>query len=111
MRISDWSSDVCSSDRRRGGAMFYEPKHKEKPAGLPYNPFKSLVVPRPIGWITTLDENGTVNLAPYSFFNAVSSDPPVVMFSSGHGRGTDPRKDSQRNAEEDRRSTRLNSSH
>src|SRR3546814_6232424 len=84
----------------KGGAMFYEPKHKEKPAGLPYNPFKSLVVPRPIGWITTLDENGTVNLAPYSFFNAVSSDPPVVMFSSGHGRGTDPRKDSQRNAEE-----------
>src|SRR3546814_13746732 len=87
----------------KGGAMFYEPKHKEKPAGLPYNPFKSLVVPRPIGWITTLDENGTVNLAPYSFFNAVSSDPPVVMFSSGHGRGTDPRKDSQRNARSEER--------
>jgi len=62
--------------------------------GLEWDPFKALVSPRPIGWISTLDANGVVNLAPYSFFNAVSTDPHFLMFSSGG------RKDSQRNAEE-----------
>jgi len=62
--------------------------------GLRWDPFKALVSPRPIGWISTLGANGVVNLAPYSFFNAVSTDPHFVMFSSGG------RKDSQRNAEE-----------
>jgi flavin reductase (DIM6/NTAB) family NADH-FMN oxidoreductase RutF len=62
--------------------------------GLEWDPFKALVTPRPIGWISTLGKNGVVNLAPYSFFNAVSTDPHFVMFSSGG------RKDSQRNAEE-----------
>ena len=62
--------------------------------GLQIDPFKALVAPRPIGWISTLGKNGVVNLAPYSFFNAVSTDPHFVMFSSGG------RKDSQRNAEE-----------
>jgi len=62
--------------------------------GLKWDPFKALVTPRPIGWISTLGKNGVVNLAPYSFFNAVSTDPHFVMFSSGG------RKDSQRNAEE-----------
>jgi flavin reductase (DIM6/NTAB) family NADH-FMN oxidoreductase RutF len=64
--------------------------------GLQWDPFKALVAPRPIGWISTLGKNGVVNLAPYSFFNAVSTDPHFVMFSSGG------RKDSQRNAEETR---------
>ncbi|HML91971.1 MAG TPA: flavin reductase family protein [Methyloceanibacter sp.] len=54
----------------------------------------ALVSPRPIGWISTLDANGVVNLAPYSFFNAVSTNPHFVMFSSGG------RKDSRRNAED-----------
>ena len=62
--------------------------------GLEWDPFKALVTPRPIGWISTIGKNGVVNLAPYSFFNAVSTDPHFVMFSSGG------RKDSQRNAEE-----------
>jgi len=62
--------------------------------GLRWDPFKALVSPRPIGWISTVDKDGVVNLAPYSFFNAVSTDPHFVMFSSGG------RKDSQRNAEE-----------
>jgi len=53
-----------------------------EPHDLPYNPFKSCVVPRPIGWISTLSENGVPNLAPYSFFNGLSSEPPMVMFSS-----------------------------
>lgn len=62
--------------------------------GLQWDPFKALVSPRPIGWISTLGKNGVVNLAPYSFFNAVATDPHFLMFSSGG------RKDSQRNAEE-----------
>ena len=59
--------------------------------GLAHDPFKALAVPRPIGWIATVDAQGVPNLAPYSFFNAVSDRPPMVMFSSG---GT---KDSLRN--------------
>jgi flavin reductase (DIM6/NTAB) family NADH-FMN oxidoreductase RutF len=42
-----------------------------------------MVVPRPIGWITSVSAKGEINLAPYSFFNAVSETPPMVMFSSG----------------------------
>lgn len=65
--------------------MFYEPKNGH---GLPYNPFKALVSPRPIGWVSTLSETGVVNLAPYSFFNALHDDPPMVMlsFSPAHDR-------------------------
>ena len=62
--------------------------------GLAHNPFKALIAPRPIGWISSVDGDGRFNLAPYSFFNAVASDPPVVMFSS------DGRKDSLSNIEE-----------
>jgi flavin reductase (DIM6/NTAB) family NADH-FMN oxidoreductase RutF len=72
--------------------MQYDPRSDSH--GLTQDPIYSLVVPRPIGWITTLSRNGVINLAPYSFFNAVASRPPFVIFSSG------PRKDSQRNAEE-----------
>ena len=50
--------------------------------GLRHDPFKALVAPRPIGWISTVSATGVVNLAPYSFFNAVSDTPPMVMFSS-----------------------------
>lgn len=77
--------------------MFYEPDKADH--GLPHDPFKSLVVPRPIGWISTVDENGVANLAPYSFFNAVCDAPPCVMFGSALRPGEDTRKDSQRNAE------------
>jgi len=51
--------------------------------GLRFNPFKALIAPRPIGWIATTSADGRHNLAPYSFFNAVSDRPPMVMFSSG----------------------------
>jgi len=51
--------------------------------GLPHDPFKALVVPRPIGWVSTIGKDGVANLAPYSFFNAVSDRPPMLMFSSG----------------------------
>ena len=51
--------------------------------GMKFDPFKALVVPRPIGWIATVDRDGRPNLAPYSFFNAVSDRPPMLAFSSG----------------------------
>lgn len=71
--------------------MFYDPR--SEPHGLARNPWNALVVPRPIGWISSLSPSGTANLAPYSFFNAVSGAPPFVMFSSAG------RKDSQANIE------------
>ncbi|GEP01276.1 flavin reductase family protein [Methylobacterium haplocladii] len=49
---------------------------------LPHNPLKAIVAPRPIGWISAMDKAGRLNLAPYSFFNAVSGEPDMVMFSS-----------------------------
>jgi len=64
---------------------FYEPS---KGHGLSHDPFKAIVAPRPIGWISTLDAEGRVNLAPYSFFNAISERPPMVMFSSGGWKDT-----------------------
>jgi flavin reductase (DIM6/NTAB) family NADH-FMN oxidoreductase RutF len=60
---------------------------------LRHDPYNALVVPRPIGWISTVSADGVVNLAPYSFFNIVANRPPYVMFASAQ------RKDSQRNAE------------
>lgn len=74
--------------------MFYK---TSEPHGLKHNPFNALVVPRPIGWISTVDEDGVANLAPYSFFNAVAYSPPQVMFSAGPFKGG--KKDSVRNAE------------
>ena len=59
--------------------MFYR---TDRPHGLAQNPFNAIVVPRPIGWISTVDEAGAVNLAPYSFFNAVAYHPPQVMYAS-----------------------------
>ena len=59
--------------------MFYEPKH-----GHPFkiDPYKALVFPRPIGWISSVSKKGIPNLAPYSYFNAVADEPPQVMFCS-----------------------------
>jgi len=61
--------------------MFYETVLRDK-ALLPRDPFKAIVAPRPIGWISTRALDGRVNLAPYSFFNAFNSVPPIVGFSS-----------------------------
>jgi len=71
--------------------MDYDPRSEKH--GLKHDPTTCLVVPRPIGWITSLNPTGIVNLAPYSFFNLVSSRPPFLIFSSSG------RKHSQRNAE------------
>jgi flavin reductase (DIM6/NTAB) family NADH-FMN oxidoreductase RutF len=67
--------------------MFYQP---EEGHGLPHNPFNAVVTPRPIGWISTRGADGSENLAPYSFFNAVAYVPPQVMFAST---GTKPDRD------------------
>jgi flavin reductase (DIM6/NTAB) family NADH-FMN oxidoreductase RutF len=61
--------------------MFYETGH-HRAAGLSHNPFKAIIAPRPIGWISSVSAKGEVNLAPYSFFNALQSNPDLVMFSS-----------------------------
>ena len=60
--------------------MFYATDKNDH--GLPHDPFKAIVAPRPIGWITSMSAAGDINLAPYSFFNGLNSRPPVVFFSS-----------------------------
>lgn len=59
--------------------MFYDALKGDH--GLPFDPFKALVAPRPIAWISTLSQAGIANLAPYSAYNMVSNDPHMVMFS------------------------------
>lgn len=71
--------------------MFYR---GDEHHGLPHDPFKAIVSPRPIGWIGSRGKDGSVNLGPYSYFNAISEVPKMVMFSSSG------RKDSLRNVEE-----------
>ena len=72
--------------------MFYTTDTNQH--GMAHDPFKAIVAPRPIGWIGSKGRDGSINLSPYSFFNAVSNRPKLVMFSS------DGRKDSIRNLEE-----------
>jgi flavin reductase (DIM6/NTAB) family NADH-FMN oxidoreductase RutF len=62
--------------------LFYEPNNRDREV-LPHDPFKAFIAPRPIGWVSTVGPDGEVNLAPYSYFNAVCDRPPIVMFSSG----------------------------
>lgn len=74
--------------------MFFIPgAHRQ--SGLSHNPFKAIVSPRPIGWISSRGSNSSVNLAPYSYFNAICDQPPMVMFSSTPG--GDANKDTLRN--------------
>jgi flavin reductase (DIM6/NTAB) family NADH-FMN oxidoreductase RutF len=78
--------------------MFYRPADGH---GLPHDPFKALIVPRPIGWVSTRGADGSDNLAPYSFFNAVAYTPPQVMFAStGSKPDRDGTKDSVANVRE-----------
>lgn len=74
-----------------GQRHFYQPKEGH---GLAHDPFNSIIAPRPIGWISSQNSTGKVNLAPYSFFNALNYHPPLIGFSSvGY-------KDSLRNIEQ-----------
>lgn len=76
--------------------MFYETRKNDH--GLAHDPFKSCVVPRPIGWISTLSASGVPNLAPYSQFQNLTYDPPYVMFAANQ-KTDGTRKDSVVNAE------------
>jgi flavin reductase (DIM6/NTAB) family NADH-FMN oxidoreductase RutF len=76
---------------------FYEPARGH---GLPHDPFNAIVGPRPIGWVSTRGRDGSVNLAPYSFFNAFNYTPPIIGFSSTTSRPDGSDKDSLRNARE-----------
>src|SRR5580658_9800553 len=80
------------------GAMFYEPDKGNH--GLPHDPYKSIVVPRPIGWISTIDRDGRVNLAPFSQFNNLGYDPPYVMFAAANFPRSPRPKDSVTNVVE-----------
>ncbi len=71
--------------------MFYDAVKNDH--GFQNDPFKAIVAPRPIGWVSTLSPEGRANLAPYSYFNAFSQSPHYVAFGSG------PVKDSMRNIE------------
>lgn len=79
--------------------MFYEPSADPQALPLSIDPFKSLVVPRPIGWVTTVDSDGRVNLAPFSFFNAVGDSPPCVAFAPQGSKPDRPIKDTLANVE------------
>ncbi len=75
--------------------MFYRPEDGHR---LPHNPFNAIVTPRPIAWVSTRGADGSENLAPYSFFNAVAYVPPQVMFSSTSAKpDRDGTKDSMSN--------------
>jgi len=58
---------------------FYEPRSGHR---LPHDPFNAIVGPRPVGWISSHNLAGALNLAPYSFFNAFNYTPPIVGFAS-----------------------------
>lgn len=77
--------------------MFYEPRLQN--SGLTIDPLKALVVPRPIGWISSVDLEGRVNLAPFSFFNMVADSPPIVFFAPTGRKSNGEVKDSRRNVE------------
>jgi flavin reductase (DIM6/NTAB) family NADH-FMN oxidoreductase RutF len=77
--------------------MFYETK--DNAHGLAHDPIKSCVVPRPIGWISTISASGVPNLAPYSFFNLVATNPTFVMYASC-GRTAHGDKDTATNIEQ-----------
>jgi len=78
--------------------MYYEIANNDH--GLPYNPLKACVIPRPIGWISSISAAGVVNLAPFSFFNMLSYDPPFVLFSAGGHTEDSGLKDTVVNVEE-----------
>ncbi|MEM8571113.1 MAG: flavin reductase family protein [Pseudomonadota bacterium] len=76
--------------------MFYRPGLDTH--GLPHDPFKALIAPRPIGWIASIDDQGRANLAPYSYFNAVADRPPMLMYcNSGQKVPSGERKDTLAN--------------
>ena len=85
---SEWGAETLDAE---SAVTFYDPADGH---GLPHDPFKAIVAPRMIGWISSRSPGGQLNLAPYSFFGAFASLPPIIGFCS------EGRKDSLRNIEE-----------
>jgi len=77
--------------------MFYDDPSRHN---LKHNPFKALVAPRPIAWVSSVDVDGLRNLAPFSFFNAVADRPPTVVFAPNNPRPDGGSKDTLRNVEQ-----------
>ena len=80
--------------------LFFDPRTSERPGELAHNPFPALVAPRPIAWISSVGRTGQVNLAPFSHFNIVSVDPPMIMFAPNSKDGAGTPKDTLRNVRE-----------
>ena len=80
--------------------MFYDPRDDVRPAPLTHNPLNALVAPRPIGWIGTVSSDGFENLAPFSYFNAFSADPPIVGFAPNAKSAGNDDKDTLANVRE-----------
>ncbi len=89
------ADNFCTASPRRH--VFYETSRNDH--GLAHDPIKSCVVPRPIGWISTVSATGVLNLAPYSFFNLVATTPTFVMYASC-GRTPHGAKDTVTNIEQ-----------
>ena len=77
--------------------MFFDDPRKH---GLRHNPFKALVAPRPIAWVSSVDIEGVANLAPFSYFNACADKPPTIMFAPNNPRPNGENKDTLRNIEQ-----------
>lgn len=77
--------------------MFYEPRRNDH--GLPFNPFSACIVPRPIGWTSTISADGAVNLAPFSFFNGVGYTPPTIVICPNGPHSEGGQKDTVLNIE------------
>ena len=77
--------------------MFFDDHRKH---GLRHNPFKALVAPRPIAWVSSVDVEGVANLAPFSYFNACADRPPTVVFAPNNPRPDGEGKDTLRNIEQ-----------
>jgi flavin reductase (DIM6/NTAB) family NADH-FMN oxidoreductase RutF len=84
--------------------LFYDPRQNPRPAPLTHNPLNALIAPRPIGWIGSVSASGEVNLAPFSYFNAVSAEPALVVFAPNEKPGGGP-KDTLANVREVREFT------
>jgi flavin reductase (DIM6/NTAB) family NADH-FMN oxidoreductase RutF len=80
--------------------VFYDPRAGQRPTELSHDPFPALVAPRPIAWVSSIGAGGAVNLAPFSHFNIVSVDPPMVMFAPNSKDLAGTPKDTLRNVRE-----------
>ena len=79
--------------------MFYQPRENLRPAPLTHNPLNALVAPRPIGWICTISAKDEWNLAPFSYYNVFSADPPLVGFAPNARAADGNAKDSLANVQ------------